>query len=160
MIYFLGSYLWNLLNLFLFIFYLRENLRLRFVYIFVRHYMNPDGLWIWSWHRPIRIQALWDSRFLLAPMRSICQRDTRTNIPIHWPIRIQVPWTLDNHWLAFGLIAFSMEHYFTDFEHFKHSFLLLLFKNPSYFTISDVLLTFYWHFVFYFTRYGRVLRRC
>ena len=81
MIYFLGSYLWNLLNLFLFIFYLRENLRFRFVYIFVRHYMNPDGLWIWSWHRPIRIQASWDSRFSLALSASHRHRDAMTNVP-------------------------------------------------------------------------------
>ena len=60
-------------------------------------------------------------------------------------------WRPVNGWFS----DWAWSNIFTYFDHFIHYFLLFFLKNPYYFTLYDVLVTFSWHIVFYFTRYGR-----
>ena len=72
--------------------------------------------------------------------------DARTNVPMtssHWrPV---------NGWFS----DWAWSNILTYFDDFIHYFLLFFLKNLYYVTLYDVLVTFSWHIVFYFTRCGR-----
>ena len=116
---------------------------------------TADLSWTSNWNRPIRIQFPWHS-FLIGPP-SISQSLVTLGRTSQWETNYCVAIMTSSHWRPVNgwFSDWAWSNILTYFDDFIHYFLLFFLKNLYYVTLYDVLVTFSWHIVFYFTRCGR-----